>query len=198
MLDNMAERLGNEELETLRESELEALLESMRPDTGFMPEAFENFLGGLFRKAKSLVSGAVKLAKKGVGAAWNLAKQGVAGLGGLLSLPLKLLLDKLKSLAGVLLRGVLQKAIGLLPGSVQPIARTLAAKLLGEAEAESLVGDGSDPGSAVRHPRRKPDAGGERGRGREHRRRGGVRGRAARIGSAATSSTTPARGWPSS
>jgi hypothetical protein len=140
MLDNMAERLGNEELESLRESELEALLESMRPDTGFMPEAFENFLGGLFRKAKSLVSGAVKLAKKGVGAAWNLAKQGVAGLGGLLSLPLKFLLNKLKSLAGTLLRGVLQKAIGLLPTSVQPIARTLAAKLLGEAEAEALVG----------------------------------------------------------
>jgi hypothetical protein len=146
MLDNMAERLGNEELETLRESELEALLESMRPDTGFMPEAFENFLGGLFRKAKSLVSGAVKLAKKGVGAAWNLAKQGAAGLGGLLSLPLKFLLNKLKSLAGTLLRGVLQKAIGLLPTSVQPIARTLAAKLLGEAEAEALVG--TDPSLA--------------------------------------------------
>jgi hypothetical protein len=143
MLDNMAERLGNEELETLRESELEALLESMRPDTGFMPEAFENFLGGLFRKAKSLVSGAVKLAKKGVGAAWNLAKQGVAGLGGVLSLPLKFLLNKLKTLAGALLRGVLQKAIGLLPASVQPIARTLAAKLLGEAEAEALAG--TDP-----------------------------------------------------
>jgi hypothetical protein len=146
MLDNMAERLGNEELETLRDSELEALLESMRPDTGFLPEAFENFLGGLFRKAKSLVSGAVKLAKQGVGAAANLAKQGVSALGGVLSLPLKFLLGKLKALAGTLLRGVLQKAIGLLPSSVQPIARQLAARLLGEAEAEAIVGP--DPGLA--------------------------------------------------
>ncbi len=146
MLDNMAERLGNEELETLRDSELEALLESLHPDTGFLPEAFENFLGGLFRKAKSLVSGAVKLAKKGVGAAWNLAKQGVAGVGGLLSLPLKFLLGKLKALAGTLLRGVLQKAIGLLPSSVQPIARQLAARLLGEAEAEAITG--ADPSLA--------------------------------------------------
>jgi hypothetical protein len=140
MLDNMAERLGNEELETLRDSELEALLESMRPDTGFLPEAFENFLGGLFRKAKSLVSGAVKLAKQGVGAAVNLAKQGASALGGVLSLPLKFLLGKLKALAGTLLRGVLQKAIGLLPGSVQPIARQLAGRLLGEAEAETVAG----------------------------------------------------------
>jgi hypothetical protein len=135
MLDNMAERLGSEELETLREPELEALFESLRPDTGILPEAFENFLGGLFRKAKSLVSGAV-----------NLAKKGVSGLGGLLSLPVKLLLDKLKSLAEMLLRGVLQKAIGLLPVSVQPIARTLAGRLLGESEAEALVGP--DPGLA--------------------------------------------------
>jgi hypothetical protein len=146
MLDNMAERLGNEELETLRDSELEALFESLRPDTGFLPEAFENFLGGLFRKAKSLVSGAVNLAKKGAGAAWNLAKQGVSGVGGLLSLPVKFLLSKLEALAGTLLRGVLQKAIGLLPGSVQPIARKLAGRLLGEAEAEALVGADSGLG----------------------------------------------------
>ncbi|MGN6871017.1 MAG: hypothetical protein ACTHMY_21705 [Solirubrobacteraceae bacterium] len=146
MLDNMAERLGNEELETLRDSELEALFESLRPDTGFMPEAFENFLGGLFKKARSLVSGAIKLAKKGVGTAVNLAKQGVSGLGGLLSMPIKFLLGKLKALAGTLLRGVLQKAIGLLPGSVQPIARKLAARLLGEAEAETLTG--ADPSLA--------------------------------------------------
>lgn len=146
MLDNMAERLGNEELETLRDSELEALFESLRPDTGFLPEAFENFLGGLFRKAKSLVSGAINIAKKVGGTAWNLAKQGVSGLGGLLSMPIKFLLGKLKALAGTLLRGVLQKAIGLLPSSVQPIARNLAARLLGEAEAEALVG--ADPSLA--------------------------------------------------
>ena len=34
--------------------------------SGFLPEAFEQFLGGLFNKAKSLVKGAVNLAKKGI------------------------------------------------------------------------------------------------------------------------------------
>jgi hypothetical protein len=137
MLDNMAERFGSEELETLRDSELETLFESLRPDTGFLPEAFENFLGRLFSKATSAVS---KLAKQSVGAAWHLAKQGVSGIGGLLSLPVKFLLKKLAELADTLLRGVLQKAIGLLPSTVQPIARTLAARLVGEVEAEALVG----------------------------------------------------------
>lgn len=130
MLDNMADRLEGEELETLREPELETLFESLRPDTGVFPEAFENFLGGLFNKAKSLVKGAV-----------NLARKGISAVGTIASAPIRFLLNKLGGLAKTLLRGVLQKAIGLLPGPVQPIARTLAQRLLGEAEA---AGPGQD------------------------------------------------------
>ena len=133
MLDNMAERLEGEELETLRDPELETLFESLRPDTGVFPEAFENFLGGLFNKAKSLVKGAV-----------NLARKGISAVGTIASAPIRFLLNKLGGLAKTLLRGVLQKAIGLLPAPVQPIARTLAQRLLGEAEGETAAGSGQD------------------------------------------------------
>jgi hypothetical protein len=128
MLENMADRLEGEQLETLRDSELETLLESLRPDSGLMAPAFENFLGGLFNKAKSLVSGAVRL-----------AKQGIQTVGKVVSAPIRFLLSKLGGVAKAVLKGVLNSAIGLLPGPVQPIARHLAGRLLGEAEAEALA-----------------------------------------------------------
>jgi len=141
MLENMADRLEGEQLDTLRDSELEAVLESMRPDTGVMAPAFENFLGGLFNKAKSLVSGAVRLAKKGI-----------QTVGKVVSAPIRFLLSKLGGVAKAILRGVLNSAIGLLPGPVQPIARGLAKRLLGEAEseaeAEAEAEAGPEPGLA--------------------------------------------------
>ena len=139
MLENMADRLEGEHLQTLRESELETLLESMRPDTGVMAPAFENFLGGLFNKAKSLVSGAVRLAKKGI-----------QTVGKVVSAPIRFLLSKLGGVAKAVLKGVLNSAIGLLPGPVQPIARSLAGRLLGEAEAEAEAEAlaGPEPGLA--------------------------------------------------
>ncbi len=136
MLDNMADRLEGEELETLRDPELETLFESLRPDTGVFPEAFENFLGGLFNKAKSLVKGAMSLAKKGI-----------STIGKVVSAPVRFLLQKLGALAKVVLKGVLRSSIGLLPQAVKPIARQLASRLLGEAEAEALVGSGHGLGS---------------------------------------------------
>ena len=133
MLDNMADRLEGEELETLRDPELEMLFESLRPDTGVFPEAFENFLGGLFNKAKSLVKGAV-----------NLARKGISAVGSLASAPIRFLLSKLGGLAKTLLRGVLQKAIGLLPAPFQQTARSLAQQVLGEAEAARPALSGQD------------------------------------------------------
>jgi hypothetical protein len=124
LLETMAGRLAGEDLESLREPELESLLESMRPESGFLPDAFEQFLGGLFNKAKSLVKGAVNLAKKGIQAVGKI-------------LPIGWLLDKLKVLVRPLLRRVLERAVGVLPVSLQPLARRLAGQLLGTAEAES-------------------------------------------------------------
>ena len=125
MLQNMADRLDGEDVSVLREPELEALFESLQPDPGFLPEAFENFLGGVFNVAKKLVKGAV------------------SGIGKLASLPLRFLLGKLQALVRPLLQKVLKKAIGLLPASAQPIARTIAARLGPASEAETLA-DGHD------------------------------------------------------
>lgn len=126
MLENMADRLSGEDLDALREPELEALFESLRPDPGLLPEAFENFLGGVFNVAKKLAKGAVK---------------GVAAIGKVASLPVRFLLGKLQRLVRPLLQKVLQRAVGLLPASVQPLARTLAARFTGENEAEAAVGE---------------------------------------------------------
>ena len=125
MLQNMADRLDGEDLGALREPELEALFESLQPDPGFLPEAFENFLGGVFNVAKKLVKGAV------------------SGIGKLASLPLRFLLGKLQALVRPLLQKVLNKAIGLLPATVQPIARTIAARFGPAGEAETRA-DGHD------------------------------------------------------
>jgi hypothetical protein len=126
MLENMADRLDGEDLDALREPELEALFESLRPDPGFLPEAFENFLGGVFNMAKKIVKGAVK---------------GVSAVGKIATLPIRFLLGKLKALVQPLLRKVLQKAVGLLPASVQPLARKLATRIAGESEAAAAVAD---------------------------------------------------------
>jgi hypothetical protein len=136
LLETMASRLTGEDLETFREPELESLLESMRPDSGFLSDTFEQFLGGLFNKAKSLVKGAVNLAKKGI--------QTVGKI-----LPVGWLLDKLKVLVRPLLRRVLERALGMLPVSLQPLARRLASQLLGEAESEA-EGAWSEHGNLVR------------------------------------------------
>jgi hypothetical protein len=131
MLENMADRLDGEDLDSLREPELEALFESLRPDPGFLPEAFENFLGGVFNVAKKLVKGAVK---------------GISAVGKIATLPIRFLLGKLKALVRPLLQKVLQKAVGLLPASVQPLARQLATRITGESETESETGSDHDLG----------------------------------------------------
>lgn len=133
MLDNMADRLEGEELETLRDPELDMLFESLRPDAGVFPEAFENFLGHLFRGATTLVKHAVKL-----------GRTVVSTVGSVVSAPIRLILGKLADLAKALLRGVVQKLAGQVPAPMQPIVRTLAARLLGEAEAEALAGSDQD------------------------------------------------------
>lgn len=130
MFENMAERLSGEDLDAMREPELEALLESLRPDHGVLPEAFDNFLGGAFNFAKKLVKGAVK----GISAVGS-------AVGKLASLPVRVLLSKLGALVRPLLRKVLQSAIGLLPAPVQPLARTLASRFAGETEAEAAVSE---------------------------------------------------------
>jgi hypothetical protein len=135
MLEEVSNRLASEEFETLREPELENMLESMRPEAGVLPETFENFLGGFFNKIKKVAKGA-----------WNLAKKGVQFLGKIL--PIGFIFDKLKGLVRPLLSRVLHMAIGQLPTALQPMARNLANRLLGSFEAEDEAAASEDAGPA--------------------------------------------------
>lgn len=82
--------------------------------------AFEQFLGGLVKKAKRFAAKAITAVGKAAGKL----------------LPIGALLKKLAGLVRPLLRKVLSTAIGKLPVSVRPLA-TAAAKKLGIAEAEA-------------------------------------------------------------
>jgi len=121
-LDALSEQLSSLDLASVSETELENVFDGLGAVPAMGNEVFEQFLGGLFRKVKSFAKGAV-----------NVVKKGVAAIGKIL--PIGVVLNRLKGLVRSLLRGVLQTAISRLPSSVQPIARTVAAKL-GISEAE--------------------------------------------------------------
>jgi hypothetical protein len=86
--------------------------------------AAEEFLGKLLKKAKSAVRGAVSLAKKGLKAVSNV-------------LPHTWILKKLLGLVRPLLQRVLRFAVDKLPVALQPMARQLAARVLGAAAPAS-------------------------------------------------------------
>lgn len=101
----------------------EALLEGWTDVPSLGNEAFDQFLGGLLRKARRFAGRALKAVGSVVGKI----------------LPIGALLKKLAGLVKPLLRKVLTSAIGRLPAAVRPLARSLAAKIgLAEAEAEAL------------------------------------------------------------
>lgn len=123
-LDGFAERLVGHDLYGMPAQEFEQLLEAAGSAGQFAPTGYENFLGGIIRAGKKLVSGAVGLVKKGIAAVGKV-------------LPVNLLLNKLKGLVRPLLKRVISAAMNRLPASVRPLARQLAAKLgVAEAEAE--------------------------------------------------------------
>ncbi len=110
MVDAMARQFGSRQDEIL-DREIDQFVESYTPSTALDPE-FQNFSWSF---AKKIGKGLGALAKKAV--------KGIATLG------LGPILAKIKALVRPLLNRVLQKAIGRLPGSVQPAARALAARL---------------------------------------------------------------------
>jgi hypothetical protein len=117
MYDRMMEGLQRQDLEALSENDLEALLDQFAPDYANLAPEQQAFLGGVFKKVKQGIKGVANLAKKG------LAAVGKVALGPLLG--------KLKALVNPLLQRVIRFAIKRLPPKVQPIARTLAKKILG-------------------------------------------------------------------
>jgi len=136
MVDRTLQGIGEADVGTLSETELDAFLDRFAPEPRGLPPAFERFGGGFFKKLKKAVKGAVKIAKKGVALAKKLS-------------PVHLILGRLKKLVRPLLERVLKFAINKLPVALRPVARRLAKRLLGvsaeaelELEAESETEDG--------------------------------------------------------
>lgn len=137
MISHLAQQTSRTEQTGLDESEVDSFTESYTPSVSLEP-AFEQF----FRKLGKKIGRAVK-------------KVGSAALKGVKNLALGPILNRIKALIRPLLNNVLQKAIGKLPQSIQPMARQLASKLgvaIPGAPADTGGADAaaaSDPGSPV-------------------------------------------------
>jgi hypothetical protein len=134
MLENVAQAVGEHDIASMSESEMDRFFEQFQPrGTGLEPY-FEDFLGGLLSKATSF---AKKVVQKGLTL--------IPGLGALIS--------KLKALVKPLLRRVLKTAIDKLPPTLQPVARQLAQRVLGagilEAEGEDFAAAPAAPDMAA-------------------------------------------------
>ena len=129
MLEAMGETLADKDLARLTETEVDELLAPHEPIASGANPVFENFLGGLWKKAKGIVHGAVNLAKKGISAIGKL-------------IPINLILDRIKVIVRPLFERVLQMALNKLPPSVRPAAEQLKKRLFGEtAEVEEDAGE---------------------------------------------------------
>jgi hypothetical protein len=122
LIDTLAEEVKQLNSSSLGESELESFIDRYAPQTHLSP-TFENFLGGLAKKA-------VNLAKKGV--------QAVGKLG------LNAILPKLKQLINPLLQKVLGMAIAKLPVALRPVAEQLAKRWLKQEVEEEDVLEAED------------------------------------------------------
>src|SRR5204863_8825824 len=121
MLENIAQAVTEHDVASMSEGELDRFFEQFEPrGTGLEPY-FEDFLGGLWNKVKSVASTGLDILQKGITL--------IPGLGGLIS--------KLRELVKPLLRRVLRTAIDKLPPTLQPIARQLAQRVLGAGALEA-------------------------------------------------------------
>jgi hypothetical protein len=140
MLDRFFERLESYEAESLTDMEIERVASEVMPSGVTVSPASEQFLGGLLRKARKLVSGAVRLAKRGVEGAISLAGKGLSALG---KLALGPLLKPLKMLGSFLLKHVVRYALGQLPPTLRPLAQKLSDRLF-KALGETHEGESED------------------------------------------------------
>ncbi|MFI0240422.1 hypothetical protein [Streptomyces sp. NPDC016845] len=137
LLDGVAARLEHEDLTAMSARDLDAVLESMAPEpVGSREVVFEQFLGGLLKKAGGLVKGVVKIAQKGIAAVSKI-------------LPVGLLLKKLGGLVRPLLSRVIKSAMNRLPAAVRPIAEQIAKKLGGAGVAGGAGSAGGSSGAGV-------------------------------------------------
>ena len=135
MLRAMENKLGERQLNTLTENEIDEFLEAYSSSQPLVTPSFENFGGWLKKAVGKITKGAVNLAKKGIR---SLAKLGLGPI-----------LRRLLKLIGPLLKRVLQSAIGKLPPWLQPIAGKLAERLPFMKEMEEDFADEEDENPAT-------------------------------------------------
>ncbi|MGW4646373.1 hypothetical protein [Kitasatospora sp. NPDC004289] len=123
LFTRISEQYAQHDISQLSEAEIDRIFESLQPEFGHLSPAFEGFLGKIWRKAKDVAKVGVRLAAKGVAAVGKL------GLGWVF--------DKLKRLGMLVLRQVLQYAMGQVPAHLQASARQVANRLFGSREAEA-------------------------------------------------------------
>ncbi|MFD6393321.1 hypothetical protein [Nocardia sp. NPDC060259] len=162
-IDGMEAGLESAELHDIAEQELDELLESLEPTTGFESEAFENFLGKLVRKAtrfvKRKIRQAVKFVKNPVKGVVDIAKSGLrtikSGIKTIGKFVLGPILARLKKAGLALLKGVVRRLIKpltrVLPASVRPLVPVVAKALgIGEAsDGETDEGGVDEMGTAA-------------------------------------------------
>jgi len=124
-VQRFADHVQNLDLEGMAPEQLDEVLERFEVGSLAVSPAGEEFIGGLIKKAKSVVKTVVSTAGK-------IAKAALPILGPIL--------NKLKSLIRPLLKRVLAIAINKLPAALHAPARSLARRFgLGETELEDLV-----------------------------------------------------------
>ncbi len=131
LVDRMAQGVGEHDIATMTEDELDTMMEQYEPQRADLSPAFENFLKGLWKKAKKAVKGVASAVKKGVTGAVKLAKKGVVLASKVALAPTMFVFNKLKKLIRPLIERVLKIAMGKIPAPLQPAARMLAKKYLG-------------------------------------------------------------------
>ncbi|WP_395110166.1 hypothetical protein [Actinomadura sp. SCN-SB] len=116
VIDGLATTLAGADPLTMSDTELQALLDTAATPPHLGQEVFDEFIGGLLKKATKAVTGVVSLAKKGLKLVGKLS-------------PINFVLGRLKGLVRPLLNKILGSAIAKLPEAVRPIATTVAGKL---------------------------------------------------------------------
>jgi hypothetical protein len=135
LLENIAQSASEHDLASMSEAEFDGFFERFEPTGTGLETYFENFLGGLWNKAKKIAKKAVDVAKKGLTM--------IPGVGALLG--------RLKGLVRPLLDRVLKTALDKLPPALRPLASQLAQRILGKAASEAEYELGAAPAA--------PDAG---------------------------------------
>jgi hypothetical protein len=117
LFETVGEASTQQQLETMSEAQLESFLQTYAPSPNNLAPEFEEFLGKVFKKIKSVVRTGVNLAKKGLGAL------------GKLVMPIGIILKKLGGLVRPLLNRVIKFALNKLPASLRPAADMLGRRL---------------------------------------------------------------------